>query len=59
MNGFITYAEFAGAVIASFGLAMGLQWLGMSGLFHVMPGRAGRAVSNSAAREADRIETEK
>ena len=39
MNGFIAYAEFAGAIIASIGLALGLEWIGMNGLFRLMPGR--------------------
>ena len=57
MYGFIQYAELAGAVIASFGLAMGLQWLGMSGLFHVMPGRGAHAVSNPEASRADQVQS--
>jgi hypothetical protein len=39
MNGFIEYAAFAGAIIASIGLALGLEWIGLNGLFRLMPGR--------------------
>jgi hypothetical protein len=37
MNGFIEYAAFASAIIASIGLALGLEWLGLNGLFRLMP----------------------
>ena len=40
MNGFIEYAAFAGAIISSIGLALGLEWLGLNGLFRLMPHRA-------------------
>ena len=41
MNGFLEYAAFASAVIASIGLALGLEWIGLNGLFRLMPGRHG------------------
>ena len=40
MNGFIEYAAFAGAIISSIGLALGLEWVGLNGLFRLMPGRS-------------------
>jgi hypothetical protein len=39
MNGLIEYAAFAGAVIGSIGLALALEWVGLNGLFRLMPGR--------------------
>jgi hypothetical protein len=39
MNGFIKYAAFAGAIIGSIGLALALEWVGLHGLFRLMPGR--------------------
>jgi len=39
MDGFIGFAEVVGAVIAAMGLAMGLEWLTLSGLMHLMPAR--------------------
>jgi hypothetical protein len=38
MDNFIEFAMFAGAIIASIGLALGLEWLSMTGLFRLMPG---------------------
>jgi hypothetical protein len=39
MDGFIRFAEVAGAIIAALGLAMGLEWLTLSGLIRLMPRR--------------------
>ncbi len=39
MDGFIEYAAFAGAVIGSIGLALALEWVGLHGLFRLMPGK--------------------
>ena len=39
MDGFIGFAEVVGAVIAAMGLAMGLEWLTLSGVMHLMPVR--------------------
>ena len=39
MGSFIEFAEVAGAVIAAFGLALGLEWVGLYGLTSMMPGR--------------------
>jgi hypothetical protein len=39
MNSFIAFAEVVGAIIAAMGLAMGLEWLTLNGLLHLMPGR--------------------
>jgi len=38
MASFIEFAEIAGAVIAAFGLAVGLEWVGLYGLTSMMPG---------------------
>jgi hypothetical protein len=40
MNSFIAFAEISGAILAALGLALGLEWLGLSGLMRLMP--AGR-----------------
>lgn len=45
MNGFLEYAAIAAAVIASIGLALGLEWIALNGMFHVMPGRAAQRVT--------------
>jgi len=39
MGNFIEFAEVAGAVIAAFGLALGLEWVGLYGLTSIIPGR--------------------
>jgi len=39
MGNFIEFAEVAGAVIAAFGLALGLEWIGLYGLTSLVPGR--------------------
>lgn len=39
MNGFIGFAEVAGAIIAALGLALGLEWVGLYGLTSIMPER--------------------
>jgi len=39
MNGFIGFAEIAGAIIAALGLALGLEWVGLYGLTSIMPAR--------------------
>ena len=49
MNGFIEYAAFAGAIIASIGLALGLEWIGLNGLFRLMPGRLHQQVPARAS----------
>ena len=49
MNGFIEYAAFAGAVIGSVGLAMVLEWIGLNGLFRLMPGRAHERMDDHAS----------
>jgi hypothetical protein len=51
MNGFIEYAAFAGAIIASIGLALGLEWIGLNGFFSLMPGRASHHVHRHAEVE--------
>ena len=50
MGNFIEFAELAGAVIAAFGLALGLEWVGLYGLTSMMPGRRNGA-SNGANRD--------
>jgi hypothetical protein len=39
MDGFLGFAEVAGAIVAAMGLAMGLEWLTLSGLLRLMPMR--------------------
>ena len=40
MNSFIAFAEITGDILAALVLALGLEWLGLSGLMRLMP--AGR-----------------
>jgi hypothetical protein len=54
MNGFIEYAAFAGAIIGSIGLALALEWVGLNGLFRLMPGRAHERAAELAAKAQDR-----
>jgi hypothetical protein len=42
MDNFLTFAAMAGAVVASIGLALGLEWLSLHWLMRLMPQRAGR-----------------
>jgi hypothetical protein len=37
MNGFIAFAEITGAILASLGLALALEWYGLSGLMRLLP----------------------
>ena len=39
MDTLVGYAEIVGAVIAAFGLAVGLEWVGLYGLTSLMSGR--------------------
>lgn len=39
MGNFIGFAEIAGAIIAAFGLALGLEWVGLYGLTSMVPAR--------------------
>jgi hypothetical protein len=49
MNGFIEYAAFAGSIIGSIGLALALEWVGLNGLFRLMPGRAHERINDHAS----------
>jgi hypothetical protein len=49
MSNFIGFAGVASAIIASMGLAMWLEWLCLSWLMRVMPGRAGIPSASAAA----------
>jgi len=51
MNGFIEYAAFAGAVIGSIGLALALEWVGLHGLFRLMPGKVQERSSTQQASD--------
>ena len=51
MNGFLEYAAFASAIIASIGLALGLEWIGLNGLFRLMPGRHGQGQAGAKTEE--------
>lgn len=57
MNGFIEYAAFAGAIIASVGIALGLEWLSLNGLFRLMPGRLHGRPNGEPVRPADQQAT--
>jgi hypothetical protein len=48
MGNFIGFAEIAGAIIAAFGLALGLEWVGLYGFTSMVPGR--RSQSGSGAK---------
>lgn len=37
MNGFIAFAEITGAIIASIGFALALEWYGLNGLMRLLP----------------------
>jgi hypothetical protein len=37
MNGFIAFAEITGAIVASMGLALALEWFGLNGLMRLLP----------------------
>lgn len=36
---FIAFVEIAGAIIAAFGLALGLEWVGLYGITSLIPSR--------------------
>jgi hypothetical protein len=48
MGSVIEFAEVAGAIIAAFGLALGLEWVGLYGLTSMVPGR--RNDTNNGAK---------
>jgi len=52
MDNFIEFAMFAGAIIASIGLALGLEWLSMAGLFRLMPGQHQKIGHRDLPRQA-------
>jgi hypothetical protein len=37
MNGFIAFAEVTGAILASLGIALALEWYGLNGLMRLLP----------------------
>jgi hypothetical protein len=39
MDSFIGFAEVTGAILGALGLALGLEWATLSGLFRLMPAR--------------------
>lgn len=43
MNDFIGFIEVVGAILAAFGLAMGLEWWALNGMLRMMPARRERA----------------
>jgi hypothetical protein len=53
MNDFIGFAGVGGAIIASMGLAMWMEWYCLRWLMRIMPGKAGASQSNQAAMEMD------
>ncbi|HEX4001655.1 MAG TPA: hypothetical protein VHX36_03350 [Candidatus Acidoferrales bacterium] len=42
MESLIGFAEVTGAVIGALGLALGLEWATLNGLFRLMPARRGK-----------------
>jgi hypothetical protein len=58
MSSFIGFAEVAGAIVASMGLAMWLEWFCLRWLMRIMPGRLGAPQPNLAHAEiSDDLET--
>jgi hypothetical protein len=37
MNGFIAFAEVTGAILASLGIALAIEWFGLNGLMRLLP----------------------
>lgn len=37
MSGFISFAEVTGAILASLGVALALEWYGLNGLMRLLP----------------------
>lgn len=37
MNGFVAFAEVSGAILASMGIALVLEWCGLNGLMRLLP----------------------
>jgi hypothetical protein len=52
MNSFIGFAGVGGAIIASMGLAMWLEWFCLRWLMRIMPGRLAAPQSTLAAADA-------
>jgi hypothetical protein len=52
MSDFISFIEVTGAVLASLGLAMSLEWLTLNGLFRVMPSLHSNEAQRRPAKEA-------
>ncbi|MGH9687036.1 MAG: hypothetical protein ACRD5K_08105 [Candidatus Acidiferrales bacterium] len=40
MNGLIAFTEITGAILASLGVALALEWYGLNGLMRLLPGRS-------------------
>jgi len=53
MDSFIGFAGVGGAIIASMGLAMWMEWYCLRWLMRIMPGKAGALQPNLAAMETD------
>lgn len=56
-NNFLGFAGVAGAIIASMGLAMWLEWFCLEWLMRLMPGQFKSAEANSPATNATEPET--
>jgi hypothetical protein len=50
MGNFIGFAEVAAAIIAAFGLALGLEWVGLYGLTSMVPGRRNQPNNGAKSR---------
>lgn len=51
MSDFISFIEVTGAVLASLGLAMSLEWLTLNGLLRLMPSLHKGEAQRTSARE--------
>jgi len=48
MNGFIAFTEVTGAILASLGIALAIEWFGLNSLMRLLP--AGRRESTPGDR---------
>jgi hypothetical protein len=46
MSGFIAFAEVTGAILASLGIALALEWYGLNGLMRLLPAARNSSTPN-------------
>lgn len=51
MGHIVDFAGVAGVIVASMGLALGIEWLSLRGLMRLMPARTGNSGPAPAQRE--------